>query len=372
MKLVACLLLVFVSAASAADSVDVTFRYDIAGFPSGLSVPGEFNGWSSSAWPMTYTGGTIWIRNARLAVGGNPAGGIPGAWQYKFYYTGVTTWPNDPLNHHVNAADNNNSFLYVRDPTIYQFVPNQRTPLVTTSTPTISAYLFPKVGNSVDTSALALTIDGVTYTGLGNKYDAGTRHFAFTPPPLPNGSHQAILTAGLSADTVTLVTQGGVVRLLHQFPISTWKTLWTPYGLVDNPAGTPIKIIRNGLDTFSVTAASGSFSFNAPLVDGANSFVATADSAGVRKVSSPVVIQQIVSHAPSASIGISASLSQVSLVAQATAPDSGETAAVTYLWASDTSNPSVIPGVDGSTSGVVKFTQPSVPGEYYFTLTVSA
>src|ERR1041384_2300173 len=85
MKLVACLLLVFVSAASAADSVDVTFRYDIAGFPSGLSVPGEFNGWSSSAWPMTYTGGTIWIRNARLAVGGNPAGGIPGAWQYKFY-----------------------------------------------------------------------------------------------------------------------------------------------------------------------------------------------------------------------------------------------------------------------------------------------
>ncbi len=365
------LLLVSASAASAADSVDVTFRYDIAGFPSGLSVPGEFNGWNPSAWPMTYMGGTLWIRNSRIAVGGSPGGSIPGAWQYKFYYNGVATWPNDPLNHHVNAADNNNSYIYVRDPTIYQFVPNQKSPLVTTSTPTISAYIFPKVGSIVDTSALVLTIDGVGYSGIGHQYDFATKHLSFTPPALPNGSHQAILSAGLSADTVIFVTQGGFVRLLNQFPFSTWKTSWTLYGLVDNPADTFITIIRNGVDTFSVAATAGSFSFSAPLADGSNSFVAAADSAGIRKSSYPVVIQRIVNHAPLASIGISASLGQVSLVAQATDPDSGETGALTYLWNSDSSNPSVIPGVDGSTSGIVKFSTPAVAGEYYVTLTAT-
>jgi hypothetical protein len=79
--------------------------------------------------------------------------GIPGAWQYKFFPAGTTgAWPNDPLNHHQNPNDNNNTFLYTKDPTIYQILPNQREPLVTTSTPTISAYIFPKVGTSVDTA----------------------------------------------------------------------------------------------------------------------------------------------------------------------------------------------------------------------------
>src|ERR1051326_7235621 len=181
MKWIALLLAGVVTRAICADSVDVTFRFNIAGFPGGISVPGEFNGWNNAAWPMSYQGGTLWIRNARLAVGGNPApGGIAGAWQYKFYYNGASPWPSDPLNHHVNTADNDNSFLYVKDPTIYQLLPNQRLPLdhhvntadndnsflyvkdptiyqllpnqrlplVTTSTPTVSAYIFPTVGSN--------------------------------------------------------------------------------------------------------------------------------------------------------------------------------------------------------------------------------
>lgn len=196
----------------AQDSVDVTFRYNITG-QTGLSVPGEFNGWNNTAWPMTYLGGDLWVRNARLRIGGNPTPppqGIPGAWQYKFYYSGASPWPNDPLNHHVNTLDNDNSFIYVKDPTIYHFLPNQRTGFVTTEFPTISAYIFPKVGTVVDTASLALSIDGVLYDNLGSYYDFTSRQLIFTAfTALGNGGHTMILYAGANSDTVTFVTQIG-------------------------------------------------------------------------------------------------------------------------------------------------------------------
>ncbi len=192
--------------ALAQDSVDVTFRYQNSSVGS-ASVPGEFNGWNNAAWPMTNSGGGVWIRTARLRLGGNPSPTVPGAWQYKFYYPGASPWPNDPLNHHVNLADNSNSFIYVKDPTIYQFVPNQRSGVVNTGLPTISAYLFPKVGTIVDTASLSLSIDGTVYSGLGANYNFSTKQFSFAPlTPLADGSHTIILHAGTNADTVTIVT----------------------------------------------------------------------------------------------------------------------------------------------------------------------
>jgi hypothetical protein len=122
---------------------------------------------------MTDIGAGLWVRTVRLRIGGNPnppAVGVPGAWQYKFWYSGVSDWPNDPLNHHVNPRDNNNSYLRVNDPTIYHLLPNQRAPLVNTNSPTISAFLYPKVGSLVDTASLQLSIDGVIYSGIGSSY----------------------------------------------------------------------------------------------------------------------------------------------------------------------------------------------------------
>jgi len=143
-------------------------------------VRGEFTGWATSPIPMVYQGGTLWVATVRLRT--NPTGvGIPGAYQYKFYYNGVTTWPNDPLNHHVNPSDNDNSFIIMKDPTIYHFLPNQRTGSVTTDFPTISAYIFPRVGGSVDTASLALTIDGIMYSGIGSNYNSTTRQLTYTP-----------------------------------------------------------------------------------------------------------------------------------------------------------------------------------------------
>ena len=193
---------------SAQDSVDVTFRWIVSGH-TGYSVPGEFNGWSNTAWPMQYQGGDLWVRTARLRA--NPPGGsIPGAYQYKFYYTGASPWPNDPLNHHVNPSDNDNSFIYVRDPTIYHFLPNQRSGILTTQYPTISAYLYPRVGTVLDTSSLSLQIDDTTITNLGSSYNVSTKQLVYTPTfEFAEGGHLMILSAGASADTVSFTIAVG-------------------------------------------------------------------------------------------------------------------------------------------------------------------
>jgi 1,4-alpha-glucan branching enzyme len=191
------------------DSVDVSFRYETSG-KSSVYVTGEFIGWNPTALPMNNVGGDLWTRTERLAIGGNPnppAVGIPGAWQYKFY-TGDTPWPNDPLNHHVNPKDNDNTYLFVEDPTIYHFLPNQRTGIVQTNTPNISAYLYPEVASLVDTSILTIRIDDTTYTNIGSFYNFVTQQLVFTPPnPLTDGSHVVILDAGTNADTVNFFIQ---------------------------------------------------------------------------------------------------------------------------------------------------------------------
>lgn len=199
-------------AAVAQDSVDVTFRYNITPFPTGLEVRGEADNWGSApAWTMSYQGGTLWIRNARLKIGGPSGAGVAGAYQYKFWHNGITAeWPNDPLNHHVNGSDNGNTFIIVKNPTIYQLQPNQRSTTVATDLPLISAYIFPRVGTVVDTSALSLKIDGVTYSGIGEHYDFSTKLFSLTSPvSLTNGGHSVILNCGTNADTVNFIVQVG-------------------------------------------------------------------------------------------------------------------------------------------------------------------
>jgi 1,4-alpha-glucan branching enzyme len=207
--------------AVAQDSVDVVFRYQIAG-RNNVALPGEFNNWTPAAAPMQYQGGDLWTRSERLRIGGNPNPlappiGRPGAWQYKFF-TGDDPWPNDPLNHHVNANDNSNSFVYLRDPVIYHFLPNQRTAIADTKRPTISAYLYPKVGTVVDTTTIMLTIDDTTLTHLGDHYNFMTQQFVFELTfDLEDGGHTAILNAGANADTVSFVVQSQQAQL-RQLP----------------------------------------------------------------------------------------------------------------------------------------------------------
>ena len=385
MRSLCLLLLTFIAPGLllAADSVDVYFTYKSNSSPTNVYLPGEFNNWANNSggvispnplWNMTYDNTNhLWYKTVRLQVGGAPTGGVHGAYQYKFNENGCSScWTNDPLNQHVNAADNSNSFVYIKDPTILHLLPNQRNPIINTSFPTISAYIFPKVGSTVDTSTLAVSIDGVLTAGLGVQYNFATSLFAYTPAsPLPNGGHTVILFAGANADTVTFTTHGGFIQVQNEFPFTTWKPSWTLNGIINDSSITQAKIVRNGTDTFSIAVSQAQFSASIPLVEGVNSLVAVADSQGLPRASSAVTYTRRVNHSPWAQIVVQdTSGGNITLSAtSSTDPDSNQSSTLTYLWSVDPANPTAVGGgVDGSTAGQVTFPTPSTPGEYYFGL----
>jgi glycosidase len=351
----------------AQDSVDVTFRYQIAG-KTGVALPGEFNSWTPAAAPMTNIGGDVWIKTVRLRIGGNPtppANGVPGAWQYKFWYTGVSGWPNDPLNHHQNSLDNNNTFVYVKDPTIYQLVPNQRGPILNTSTPTISAYIFPKAGSAVDTATLALVIDGKAYTGIGTTYDAGSKQLVFTPPqPLTNGEHTLILRTGTNADTVRFTTRAGYLQVTTRGSFSTRNTLRTLRGIVQDTAVTLVLLVRNGTDTTRGTVSGGKWGVTDTLSEGLNVFVAVADSLGKRVISDPVSFTLFVSHAPVAHASAALSGNTVTLSAAGTTDPDGQTI-TDFTWLDDPQEPL---GINNTKGATVSLNVPAAAGDYTYGL----
>jgi cyclomaltodextrinase / maltogenic alpha-amylase / neopullulanase len=362
------LIVVVLQVAAAQDSVDVTFRYTPPGSPSGVYLVGEFNGWNNQAWPMTAIGNNTFSRTARLAVGGQPRGIVPGAYEYKFYYAGVTDWPNDPLNHLFNPNDNNDSYVYVGVPTIYQLVPNERTGAVTTSSPTISAYLFPKVGGSVDTGSITLKVGVRNYSGLGRFYNPGTRQFSYTlPDHIPNGTYKVIFSAGSSADSVSMTVQAGFIQITNNGGFVTRNPQRTLFGAVTDTSLHDVKLVRNESDTTAVTASLGAFSATIQFKEGLNTIKAIVrDAANALQVSDPVSFTYVVNHAPEAGIYFIGSGANVILSAQGIDPDSGQTS--TFLWAADGRNPQQLAGVSGSKSKQIVVAKPTIPGEYYLTL----
>jgi glycosidase len=367
MRWVIVLCVVLGSQVLAQDSVDVIFRFKKEGTATGVSVPGQFNGWNNTAMPMVYQGDSLWTRTVRMNVGGSPSP-IPGAHQYKFFFTGASPWPNDAFNHHVNAADNDNTFIIVKNPTIYHFLPNQRNPLVNTSTPAITAYIFPLAGSTFDTSSLSMKIDATTYASLGRFYNFTTKQLTFVPPtPLSNGNHTAILQAGSTVDTVTFITQAGFVQITSQGGYSTRKNIIQVRGVVQNTSLTSVKLVRNNLDTTVVAVTSGSYVGADTLTEGLNTFKAVADSSGTRRVSDPITFTYIVNHTPFGKVAATLAGSQVSLSAAGSTDPDGQ-ALTNFRWLDD---PLVPLGLNGLTGVSVSITKPSLKGEYYFGLIVT-
>ncbi len=351
----------------AQDSVDVTFRFQISG-KTGVALPGEFNSWTPAAAPMSTAGGDLWTRTVRLRIGGNPAppaNGVPGAWQYKFWYTGVSSWPNDPLNHHQNPLDNNNTFLYVKDPTIYHLLPNQRGPIINTSLPAISAYIFPRVGSSVDTASLSVILDGTTYAGLGRGYNSGSSQLVFTPPePLANGEHTLILRAGTNADTVRFTTSSGYVQVTTRGGFTTVNPLRTVRGVIQDTTVTSVSLVRNGLDTTRGAVSGGKWAVTDTLGEGLNVFVAVADSAAKRVVSDPVSFTLYVSHAPVARASAILSGSSVTLSAAGSSDPDGQTI-TDFTWLDD---PQLPLGINAKKGVSINLSVPAAAGDYTFGL----
>ncbi len=390
MKTVIAALFLFTSTALFAqvpDSVDVTFYYKPQDNPSVVYVPGEFNGWGpnssgviSPGAPSTMTKDPatgIWYKTARLSVGGQIGGGVPGAYQYKFNENGTSTgWLSDPLNPYQNSADNNNSILHMGSPTIYHLLPNSKSGLVNTQHPVVTVYAFSSLASKVDTSSFVVTVDTTSIHVPGSAYDITDEQLAFLwPDQLTNGTHKLNFTsrnlAGNSvSDSTSFIVQAGPIQILNRGGYVTRKPAILLNGVVQDTSIHNVEIIRNGSDTVAVQASNGSFQDSLIYQEGANSVVAVAkDSNGITIASAPFTMMYFIPHTPSADISFTSGGNSIILsAANSTDPDSGQTSKLTFLWGVLPGNPASVGGVDGATSSSVTISKPTVPGEYQFSL----
>lgn len=372
-----------------ADSVDVTFFYKPSGNPSVVYLPGEFNNWgpnsngtiaANAPSRMTFDSALgQWTKTVRLRVGGQPGGGVPGAYQYKFNENGASNgWRSDPLNPRRNAADHDNSYLYVRNPTIHYLLPNVLSPAVKTRFPEITAYIFSTTTGGIDTASIRIKIDSMEYSHLGAHYDPVSKKLSFVPTgALGNGSHQLKLsvrsTSGtFNADSTSFTVLGDAVQIVTQ-PATTRKTGWPIRAEIYKMDGTldtavASAVIKRGAESWTVTVASGKIDTTITLIEGENVFTLEATVNSVVQSSAPITITQIVNHSPYAVITIDSSNAALLLKAGNSSDPDGQN--LTFVWDEDSTNPAAI-GISGFTDSTFSVSQPRLPGEYYYTLTAT-
>ncbi|MDZ7344759.1 MAG: glycogen-binding domain-containing protein, partial [candidate division KSB1 bacterium] len=333
--------------AQSPDSVDVTFFYKPSGNPNIVYLPGEFNNWQlSSISRMTKDPVTgVWSKTVRLRVGGPvplpvPGKSIAGAYQYKFNENGSPNgWLPDPLNPRQNPRDNNNSYLFINNPTIHYLLPNSLSGLIRTGQPEITAYIFPSISSTVDAQSIKVVIDDTEYTNLGAGYDPAKHSFSFVPPnPLANGTHSLKLfaqssTGSIGADSTSFMVQAGFVQFLTQSNARYLRSAKTIVGTVENPGNT-VTLIRNESDTVVVNAdGMGRFALTVNLQEGNNTFKAFAvDQQGTTHETNTIVIKYVVDHAPKPKIKIAIDQDNVVLTVEDNDPDGDR---LTYSWTSD-------------------------------------
>lgn len=367
------------------DSVDVTFYYQTPSNLTAVFLPGEFNNWGnniggiillSDPSRMAKDAATgIWWKTVRLHVGGKTGGGVPGAYQYKINENG-TGWLSDPLNPRVNAGDNNNSILYVNNPTIEYLVPNEKSGIITQQHPTISAYVFPALGSTVDSTSMKIWIDTTAYTISPAAYNQITKLITFkSSAPLENGTRKIKLSVkhfggSTVSDSATFIVLAGAIQILNQSGYTTIKDSIVLSVSVEDTTIHSAQLVRNGADSQSVNIVAGKLSKKVGLSEGPNIFRAVAkDSNGATILSSQYTVTRFINHAPNALITVVPNGPSLTLSAvNSTDPDSTETSALSFLWSIDTNNPESINGVGGSNAAQIDIATPKTPGEYYFGL----
>ena len=365
------------------DSVYVTFYYHPNNNPGSVYLPGEFNGWVlNSNTLMTHEVTTnTWYKTVKLRVGGPdplPAPfSVPDAYQYKFNADGV--WFPDPLNPRQNPLDNNNSYLFIRNPTIHYLLPNSTVAsgIIRTRFPQISAYIFPSISSDVDTGSIKLIIDGNEYNNIGSNYELTSQKLSFTPPdPLGDGDHQLIIyaesSAGTSnADTTTFTVQANVIQFLT-LASETWKTSWRLQGAIFDETGgfdttvTSAQIIRFD-SSWVVQVNNGKVDTTISLYEGDNKFVLKTEVGGQTETSDTLNIIHDVNHIPFAQIDITQNGNTLTLSGANSIDPDGQ--ALTFLWEEDEDNPQSL-GINGQTNEELIISKPSLPGEYYLSLIV--
>jgi len=366
---------------SAQDSVDVTFYYKSSSGPSIVYLPGEFNGWLINSSKSAMTFNPIigkWHKTVRLRVGGPsplpaPGKSIPGAYQYKFNEDG-SNWLQDPLNPRQNPLDNNNSYLFINNPTIHHLLPNSLVGFVEESQPEITAYIFPSTSTTVDTASIKVMLDSTTYEHVGAGYNQATHFFSFKiPDPLTDGKHVVKLSVGSSTgtssiDSAEFIVKAGFIQFWTQSNDRELRATKTIMGSVEQ-AYIDVTLMHIGVDSLDLVAdENGQFSRTVDLHEGINSFKATArDSSGSLYVTNVLEINHFIDHAPRPQIEITSEQGNVFFNGSANDPDDD---VASFNWKSDDGkNPQ--PLNISSSEQSFSISVPEIPGEYYIDLEVS-
>ncbi|NOX36028.1 MAG: T9SS type A sorting domain-containing protein [Calditrichaeota bacterium] len=371
----------------AADSVDVTFYYRPEGNPNIVYLAGEFNNWANNSngritdprFAMTYDPETgFWYKTERLRIGGPAQNPLkPGAYEYKFNENGSSSgWLSDPRNPRQDPANYYNSILYVKDPTIHYLLPNETSDIIRTRFPEISAYLFPKVGATIDTQSITVQINQTVYRQLGRFFDPETRQLRFTvPDPLPDGEHRVLLSVMSSSgswnqDSARFTVRADLVQILTR-PAETWKSAWRIQGAIFKPDGgydssiTQAVLVREA-EQWPIRVINGRVDTTIGLLEGENRFQLQATLNGQVEVSQPVRIVRKVDHAPYAVVTFQATESNITLMATESTDPDGQS--LTFLWKEVPGNPETIGGITGTTGPILNFDLPTTPGEYFIQL----
>ncbi len=177
--------------------------------------------------------------------------------------------------------------------------------------------------------------------------------------------------AGITPDQIGIDMSGIPIVKITTQPRKTRKSSIVIRGEITHQDGTPasevtyIELFVNGnRGTFG--ASNGKFSVTVNLVEGDNIIQAKATIGNKSGYSNKVNIYRVVEHKPFAKIKFILGDSNITLDAgESTDPDSDP---LTFIWFADSTNPEIIPGVNGSTAQNITIPKPSSPGEYYFTL----
>jgi 1,4-alpha-glucan branching enzyme len=204
------------------DSVDVTFRYKASANAVKVFLPGEFNNWGPNASgiisptaPSAMTlENSIYYKTVRLAVGGGTTIiNTQKAYQYKMHEhynsTGTSnSWFSDPINPNKNAADNNNSYIIVKNPMIFQIEPTS-TKLLRYDEPAVTVQVSAKVGETIDTQASKVFIND-TLAGSFGDYFNQAKQILFVPSISVFGKK---LSSGLNEIKIVAVTNTGATTV---------------------------------------------------------------------------------------------------------------------------------------------------------------
>ncbi len=372
------------------DSVDVTFYYYPTGNPNVVYLAGEFNNWANNKngvisdprFAMTYDANLgAWYKTERLRIGGPETNPMkPGAYEYKFNENGSSSgWLSDPRNPRQDPANYNNSIIFVKNPTIFYLLPNETSDDIRTRHPEVTAYIFPAVGDTVDTASIVLQVGPYTYQHIGDSYNPDTKQLVFRiPDALEDGEQtlflQASTTGGSTAEETASFTVRADLVQLFTLPATTRAAQWRIQGGIFTEAGelntsiTTARLIFNN-DTAQVSVSDGLVDTTIALEEGDNTIVLEAELNGTWEPSKPLVIERVVNHAPFAKIQWSYDGTTITVTGTASTDPDGQ--AITYQWFDDPRNPEPLTDVSGNTDGSVSFSVPATPGEYFVGLKVT-